>query len=118
MNHRIFERTLHPLVFRGVHPFECRDILNLLGFLIGKAWNLEVSAGLSRSQLLLNGLVGSALPILDVIRSFLRLGLFLLGNPLLIVSSETVFWAYLLLWVESLIAQNKNLDLKSGETTR
>jgi hypothetical protein len=25
VNHRIFERTLRPLVFRGAHPFECRE---------------------------------------------------------------------------------------------
>jgi hypothetical protein len=26
VNHRIFERTLRPLAFRGAHPFECREI--------------------------------------------------------------------------------------------
>ena len=28
MNHRIFERTLHPLAFRGVRLFECREFLH------------------------------------------------------------------------------------------
>jgi hypothetical protein len=28
VNHRIFERTLHPLVFRGVRLFECREFLH------------------------------------------------------------------------------------------
>ena len=74
MNHRIFERTLRPLAFRGAHPFECREIL--------KTFFLEKDFGLGgfllvshRSELLLNGLVGSALPILDVIRCFYVLGL-------------------------------------------
>lgn len=67
MNHRIFERTLRPLVFRGAHPFECRENLNLLGFFWGpkQAWTLEAFAGTSR-QLLLNELAGSSLLILDV----------------------------------------------------
>ena len=71
MNHRIFERTLRPLVFRGAHPFECRENLNLLGFLLdteggldfgGLCWRLS----LFESQLLLNELAGSSLPILDM----------------------------------------------------
>ena len=76
MNHRIFERTLRPLVFRGAHPFECRECPQ--PYLVsqpGKAWTMEVFiAGLFRSRLLLNELVGSALPILDVISMLLRLG--------------------------------------------
>ncbi len=71
MNHRIFERTLRPLVFRGARPFECREYLNLLGFFWTpkEAWTLEAFAGVSHSfesQLLLNELAGSSLPILDV----------------------------------------------------
>jgi hypothetical protein len=67
VNHRIFERTLRPLVFRGAHPFECRENLNLLGFFWTpkEAWTLEAFAGVSR-QLLSNELAGSSLPILDV----------------------------------------------------
>ena len=66
MNHRIFERTLRPLVFRGAHPFERREILNLLGFFwrLKEAWTLEAFAGVSR-QLLLNELAWSSLPNLD-----------------------------------------------------
>ena len=76
MNHRIFERTLRPLVFRGVHPFECREQPSTFSvYRPGKAWTLEVFvAGLVRSQLLLNELVGSVVPILDVISTLLRLG--------------------------------------------
>ena len=37
MNHRIFERTLRSLVFRGACLFECLEIINPLRFLIGVA---------------------------------------------------------------------------------
>jgi hypothetical protein len=71
VNHRIFERTLRPLVFRGAHPFECRENLNLFGFFWGpkQAWTLEAFCwhlSLLKGQLLLNELAGSSLPILDV----------------------------------------------------
>ncbi|WP_220702320.1 hypothetical protein, partial [Pseudomonas prosekii] len=34
VSHRIFERTLRPLEFRGAHPFECREHPStFLGFL-------------------------------------------------------------------------------------
>jgi hypothetical protein len=37
------------LVFRGAHPFECRENLNLLGFFWRpkEAWTLEAFAGVS-----------------------------------------------------------------------
>ena len=67
------------------------------------------------SELLLNELVGSALPILDVIRCFYVLDLALF-SPLL-----TVSWTMMV--PRSLPSaggwtHETNLDLKSGETTR
>jgi|HubBroStandDraft_1064217.scaffolds.fasta_scaffold83753_2 hypothetical protein len=72
------------------------------------------------SELLSNELVGSALPILDVIRCFYVLGLALsLGCPLLTVrlmDNDGALVAGHLRWREA--GPTKNLDLKSGETTR
>ena len=72
------------------------------------------------SELLSNKLVGSALPILDVIRCFYVLDLALsLGGPLL-----TVSWTMMVLRSPPSIVggrldpRKQNLDLKSGETTR
>lgn len=70
MNHRIFERTLRPLAFRGAHPFECREILKTLFYLKDFGLGGLMLAFAFESELLSNELVGSALPILDVIRSF------------------------------------------------
>jgi hypothetical protein len=79
------------------------NTLNLLGFLTGKAWTLEVFLCWPSlwSQLLLNELVGSALPILDVISMLLRLGFRTIG-----------------LEPASKRQCPIDLDLKSGETTR
>jgi hypothetical protein len=88
VNHRIFERTLRPLAFRGAHPFECREILKTPSF-AGKDFGLGgLLLASPRSELLLNGLVGSALPILDVIRCFYVSGF---GTvPLLLTVSLTM----------------------------
>ena len=47
MNHRIFERTLRLLVFRGARLFEYREILNPAPFVKKgiRAWTLEAFAG-------------------------------------------------------------------------
>ena len=74
-----------------------------------------------KSELLPNELVGSALSILDVIRCFYVLDLALsFGSPLLIVPRTNVgvpVRRRILLLVAGL-THDKNLDLKSGETTR
>jgi hypothetical protein len=71
------------------------------------------------SELLSNKLVGSALPILDVIRCFYVLDLALSFGHLL----PTVLWTTMVLWSPpSTLAggwtHKITLDLKSGETTR
>ena len=53
MNHRIFERTLRSLVFRGARLFECHGILNLHNFFVIEGLDLEVVLALV-SRLLLN----------------------------------------------------------------
>ena len=76
MNHRIFERTLRPLAFRGAHPFECREILKPTWFLDQEGFGFwRDFADLKKSQLLLNALVGSSLRILGRDKMFLRLGI-------------------------------------------
>jgi hypothetical protein len=76
VNHRIFERILRPLVFRGAHPFECREILKPSWFLDQDGFGLwRHFAGFAKSQLLLNTLVGSPLPIPGRDKMFLRLGI-------------------------------------------
>ena len=89
MNHRIFERTLRPLAFRGAHPFECREILKTFFFDEKRSFGLggSMPAFGIESELLSNESVGSALLVLDVIRCFYVLDLALsLGCPLLTVS--------------------------------
>jgi hypothetical protein len=48
VNHRIFERTLRSLVFRGACLFECHEIINLSGFFMSQErlglWGLLVLA--------------------------------------------------------------------------
>ena len=46
MNHRIFERTLRSLVFRGARLFECRETLKL-DALVSSAWLLDSAVSLS-----------------------------------------------------------------------
>jgi hypothetical protein len=76
VNHRIFERTLRPLAFRGAHPFECREILKPSWFLDQDGFGLwRCFAGFAKSRLLLNALVGSSLPIPGRDKMFLRLGI-------------------------------------------
>ena len=71
-----------------------------------------------KGELLSNESVGSALPILDVIRCFYVLDLALF-SPLLIVSLTNDGASVPASYVGGrLDPQKKNLDLKSGETTR
>jgi uncharacterized membrane protein (DUF4010 family) len=87
VNHRIFERTLRPLAFRGAHPFECREIIKN-PFSLKRIFGLGGSmlAFAFEGELLSNKLVGSALLILNVIRCFYILDLALsLGCLLLTV---------------------------------
>ena len=72
------------------------------------------------SELLSNESVGSALPILDVIRCFYVLDLALsLGCPLLTVRLMDNDGALVTAtYVGGRLDPQKNLDLKSGETTR
>ena len=58
MNHRIFERTLRPLAFRGAHPFECREIIKNLFFCGKDFFGLGGSMLAFESELLSNELVG------------------------------------------------------------
>jgi hypothetical protein len=76
VNHRIFERTLHPLAFRGAHPFECREILKTLFLDWGKGFGLGglMLALTFEGKLLSNKLVRFALLILDGDKTSLRFG--------------------------------------------
>ena len=56
MNHRIFERTLRSLVFRGARLFECREILKLDGFIVHFSLDLDFAVSL---RLVLNVLAES-----------------------------------------------------------
>ena len=84
--------------------------------------DLEVPCSPSfESELLSNESVGSALPILDVIRCFYVLDLALSLGCLLL----TVPWTMMVLRSTAVYVgggrldpQKENLDLKSGETTR
>jgi hypothetical protein len=123
VNHRIFERTLRPLAFRGAHPFECREIIKTFSFdplLVGKRiFGLGGSMLAFGSELLSNELVGSALLILDVIRCFYVLDLALsLGRLLLTVCWTTMVLRSLPSTLAGGWTHKKDLDLKSGETTR
>ena len=73
-----------------------------------------------KSELLSNELVGSALPILDVIRCFYVLDLALsFGRLLLTVSWTNDGAPVTAIYIGGrLDPQKENLDLKSGETTR
>ena len=52
MNHRIFERTLRPLVLRRARLFECHVHLNPIGFAADWDWIWELLLALSGSALL------------------------------------------------------------------
>ena len=55
MNHRIFERTLRSLVFRGARLFECREALKLVALLSTVGLDMDFAAFL-RERLVLNAL--------------------------------------------------------------
>ena len=105
MNHRIFERTLRSLVFRGACLFECHEILNPLCF-------CELQGGLDLGdcvglvgRLPLNALAG--LSVLLTVRGvihYLRPGKSRLSG--LVKLSNRLRTIHLL------------SDLKSGRTTR
>ena len=63
MNHRIFERTLRSLVFRGACPFECREVINPLQIFVLKG-RLGVE-GLSAASSTPSKVLGTANRILD-----------------------------------------------------
>ena len=50
MNHRIFERTLHSLVFRRVRLFEYREILKLDSFIVCLSLDLDFAVSLWISE--------------------------------------------------------------------
>ena len=88
MNHRIFERTLRPLVFRRACLFECHYILNFNNFLY--YWSLDVEvfcAGISDVRLLSNVLVEPVQLGYPWCDNYLRFGL--VSNKLLVVN---VLW--------------------------